>query len=130
MIDIDANTGYDLNDFVIPTHYKDDLSRVLIPYGIIQDRVAKLAEDISKDCINPVVACCVLKGAHVFFAHLIEHLKKSKGPSGGSIPLSFEFLKVKSYHNDQSTGKVQISLSEDELASFKGKDILVFIHFI
>lgn len=39
--------------------------------------------------------------------------------------MSYEFLKVKSYHNDQSTGDIKISLSEEELQGFKGKDVLI-----
>ncbi|KAJ1566519.1 hypoxanthine phosphoribosyltransferase 1, partial [Cladochytrium tenue] len=39
--------------------------------------------------------------------------------------ISFEFIKVKSYVNASSTGDVRISLSEEELASFRGKDLLI-----
>lgn len=39
--------------------------------------------------------------------------------------MSFEFIKVKSYHNDQSTGSVSISLSQEDLKTFKGKDVLI-----
>ncbi|KAI8912233.1 hypoxanthine phosphoribosyltransferase [Powellomyces hirtus] len=124
-IDIKDNDGYELQNFVIPTHYDKSLERVLIPYGLIRDRISKLAVDIAADCENPVVACCVLKGAHGFFAHLVDDLKKQKNNRAESIPLSFEFIKVKSYENTESTGNVYISLSEDDLHSFKGKDLLI-----
>ncbi|KAI8820801.1 phosphoribosyltransferase-like protein [Fimicolochytrium jonesii] len=124
-IDIKDNDGYDLENFVLPTHYARDLERVLIPYGLIRDRIEKLAADIAADCTNPVVACCVLKGAHGFFAHLMESLKKQKDRKAESIPLSFEFIKVKSYENTESTGNVYISLSEEDMKSFKGKDLLI-----
>ncbi|KAJ3090174.1 hypoxanthine phosphoribosyltransferase 1 [Quaeritorhiza haematococci] len=124
-IDISPEVSYALDHFVIPTHYTQDLDRVLIPAGLIRDRVQKLAETIAADTTRPVVACCVLKGAHVFFAHLIEQLKKLKNAQGRSIPMSFEFIKVKSYENDQSTGDVKISLSEEDLQGFRGKDILI-----
>ncbi len=124
-IDIQDNYSYPLSQFVIPHHYQDDLESVLIPYGLIQDRVAKLAEMIAADTEHPLVACCVLKGAHVFFSHLTEQLKKLKTGNGNSIPMSFEFIKVKSYENENSTGHVSISLTEEELKSFKGKDILI-----
>ncbi|KAI9014879.1 phosphoribosyltransferase-like protein [Gaertneriomyces semiglobifer] len=124
-IDIKDQDGYDLEHFVVPPHYEKDLERVLVPYGLIRDRISKLAQTIAKDCQNPVVACCVLKGAHGFFAHLVEDLKKCKNSKGGSIPLSFEFIKALSYENDQSTGNVSISLKEDDLKAFKGKDLLI-----
>ncbi|KAJ3186388.1 hypoxanthine phosphoribosyltransferase 1, partial [Irineochytrium annulatum] len=40
-------------------------------------------------------------------------------------PLSFEFIKVKSYENESSTGNVRISLTEEELSAFRGKDLLI-----
>ncbi|TPX66151.1 hypoxanthine phosphoribosyltransferase [Spizellomyces sp. 'palustris'] len=124
-IDIKDNDGYDLEHFVLPTHYEKDLQRVLVPYGLIRDRISKLAQMISADCENPLVACCVLKGAHGFFAHLMEDLKKQKNRRGESIPLRLEFIKVKSYENDQSTGNVTISLSEEDMQAFKGQDLLI-----
>ncbi|KAJ3283375.1 hypoxanthine phosphoribosyltransferase 1 [Borealophlyctis nickersoniae] len=41
------------------------------------------------------------------------------------VPLNFEFIKVKSYENDQSTGSISISLSEEDMRTFKGKDLLI-----
>jgi hypoxanthine phosphoribosyltransferase len=126
VVDIKETSGFKCDNFVIPSHYKEDLASVLIPAGLINDRVEKLAEMIAQDSAHPIVACCVLKGASVFFADLIRVMKKLKGKDGKNLPLSFEFIKVKSYENEQSTGSVNISgLTEAELASFKGKDILI-----
>ncbi|KAI8923496.1 phosphoribosyltransferase-like protein, partial [Entophlyctis helioformis] len=111
--------------FAIPRHYSEDLSSILIPHGLIRDRVEKLAQLIAADCTKPLVACCVLKGAHVFFANLTDSLKKLPNKDGKSIPMSFEFIKVKSYENEHSTGSVKISLSEEDLQGFRGKDLLI-----
>ncbi|KAJ3120927.1 hypoxanthine phosphoribosyltransferase 1 [Nowakowskiella sp. JEL0407] len=124
-IDIKETDGVSINHFIIPTHYENDLESVLIPHGLILDRVEKLAQLIAKDTENPLVACCVLKGAHVFFADLTASLKKLRNKNGQSIPMSFEFIKVRSYENDNSTGNVKISLSEEDLQAFKGKDLLI-----
>ncbi|KAJ1555178.1 hypoxanthine phosphoribosyltransferase 1, partial [Cladochytrium tenue] len=136
-IDIAEGASFPLSCFSVPAHYADDLQplplpfpaavrlQVLIPHGLIADRVEKLAQDIAAECFNPVVACCVLKGASVFFADLVRNLKKLRNSKNASIPISFEFIKVKSYVNDSSTGDVRISLSEEELASFRGKDLLI-----
>ncbi|KAJ3413731.1 hypoxanthine phosphoribosyltransferase 1 [Chytridiales sp. JEL 0842] len=124
-IDIPDNSSYSKSHFLIPGHYNEDVDSVMVPHGLIMDRVEKLAHEIAQDTHNPVVACCVLKGASVFFADLMGFLKKLKNANNESIPLSFEFIKVKSYHNDESTGNVKISLSDEELASFKGKDLLI-----
>jgi hypoxanthine phosphoribosyltransferase len=94
MIEISLSNTFDKNLFVIPDHYADDISSVLIPRGLIKDRVRKLAIDIANDSTNPIVACCVLKGAHVFFASLTSCLMSLPGKSGKSIPITFEFIKV------------------------------------
>ena len=65
--------------------------------------------------------CCVPKGGHQFFADLVNAIKKRTTQRGKTLPVSLEFIRVKSYHNDQSTGNVSISLSEDELKDFKNK---------
>lgn len=75
--------------------------------------------------INFIVVCCVLKGGHQFFADLVNEIKKCNTVLGESVPLSLEFIKVKSYHNTESTGEVQISLSEKDLQEFKGKNLLI-----
>ncbi|KAJ3047654.1 hypoxanthine phosphoribosyltransferase 1 [Rhizophlyctis rosea] len=124
-IDIKEGDGHPVEHFVIPPHYSKDLDRVLVSHGLIRDRVEKLAHLIAKDSSKPLVACCVLKGAHVFFAQLMENLKKLKNAEGKSIPLSFEFIKAKSYENDKSSGQIKLSLSEEDLKSFKGKDLLI-----
>jgi hypoxanthine phosphoribosyltransferase len=92
MIEINSGNGYDVAQFVLPSHYKDDLESVLIPYGLVQDRIEKLAHDIAATVTKPLVACCVLKGAHEFFADLTRHLKKLRNTNGETIPLSVEVL--------------------------------------
>jgi hypoxanthine phosphoribosyltransferase len=52
----DDEPGYPLSNFVIPSHYKTDVEQVLIPYGLILDRVEKLAHDIAKDTDGPLSA--------------------------------------------------------------------------
>lgn len=59
----------------------------------------------------------------------IRHLRtfrdlKKLHPNGHSIPISLEFLKVKSYENETSVN-VKISLTAEELQGFMGKDLLI-----
>ena len=68
-----------------------------------------------------LVVCCILKGGHQYFADLVNEIKKLRRLNGTSVPLSLEFVRVKSYENDQSTGGVRISLTDSELEEFKGK---------
>ncbi|OZJ05077.1 hypothetical protein BZG36_02085 [Bifiguratus adelaidae] len=119
------NFNYSLDHFVIPSHYDKDLESILIPHGVIMDRVEKLARLIVNDCKGPLVICCILKGGHQYFADLVNVIKKLTTKDGHSIPLSLEFIRVKSYHNDASSGDVRISLTEEECQEFKGKNILI-----
>lgn len=114
---------YSLNHFVIPSHYEKDVSSILIPHGVIMDRVNKLARLIVNETTGPLVVCCILKGGHQYFADLINAVKKLTDREGKTIPLSLEFLRVKSYKNDKSEG-VTMSITEEECKEFKGKVIL------
>ncbi|ORZ22642.1 phosphoribosyltransferase-like protein [Absidia repens] len=122
-VTVDKN-HYSLDHFVIPNHYEQDVSSILIPHGVIMDRVQKLARLIVDQNDGPLVVCCILKGGHQYFADLVNCIKKLTTAHGQSVPLSLEFIRVKSYQNDQSVG-VNISLTENELKDFEGKNILI-----
>jgi hypothetical protein len=120
---IDINTEsfqYSLDHFVIPDHYETALSSVLIPHGVIMDRVEKLAKLIVQESTGPLVVCCVLKGGHQFFADLVNYIKKNVTRGGKTVPLSLEFIKVKSYSGETS-GEVKLSLTDEECKEFSGK---------
>ena len=57
--------GYKTNLFCIPNHYEDAVGNVLIPHGMIQDRIEKLGRDVFYDMLStgrePLHALCVLK---------------------------------------------------------------------
>ena len=44
--------GYDTNLFCIPNHYEDSIANVMIPYGLIMDRIEKLARDCFYDMLG------------------------------------------------------------------------------
>lgn len=44
--------GYDISHFCIPGHYLDSVTGVLIPHGLIQERIRKMAKDILKDILD------------------------------------------------------------------------------
>jgi len=55
------------------------------------------------------VCVCVLKGGHQFFADLVGFIKRSNVDSATPVPLSLEFVRAKSYVNDKSSGKIELS---------------------
>ncbi|OUM66963.1 hypothetical protein PIROE2DRAFT_5701, partial [Piromyces sp. E2] len=124
-IEITSDIQYSPDLFCIPPHYKKDIKSVLIPNGFVKDRIARLANDIITNTNGPLNVCCILKGGYQFFSDLVAEMKKIRKINNSSIPLTYDFIRVKSYINTQSTGNVQVSLSETELKKFEGKDILI-----
>uniref|UniRef100_A0A8B9GZZ0 Hypoxanthine-guanine phosphoribosyltransferase n=1 Tax=Astyanax mexicanus TaxID=7994 RepID=A0A8B9GZZ0_ASTMX len=94
----DEEQGYDLDLFCIPKHYASDLERVYIPHGLILDRTERLAREILKDMGgHHIVALCVLKGGYKFFADLLDYIKALNRNSDRSIPMTVDFIRLKSY---------------------------------
>ncbi|KAL6093345.1 hypothetical protein STEG23_036225, partial [Scotinomys teguina] len=113
--------GYDLDLFTYPQHYYGDLECVLIPQGIIVDRIERLAKDIMKDIgYHDILVLCVLKGGYKFCADLVEHLKNISRNSDRFVSMKVDFIRLKSYKNDQSVGDMQI-LGGEDLSTLAGK---------
>ncbi|XP_056339257.1 phosphoribosyltransferase domain-containing protein 1 isoform X1 [Oenanthe melanoleuca] len=117
--------GYSLDLFTYPQHYYGDLEYVLIPHGIIVDRTERLAKDIVQDIgDNDIVVLCVLKGGYKFCADLVEHIKNLSRNSERFISMKVDFVRLKSYHNDQSMQDMQI-IGGDDLSKLTGKNVLI-----
>lgn len=71
----DPPAAYALQHFAVPSHYAQDLASILIPHGLIMDRVEALAGEIMRDHLREfgsqngeasvapgLVVICVLKG--------------------------------------------------------------------
>ncbi|XP_041282321.1 hypoxanthine-guanine phosphoribosyltransferase-like [Onychostruthus taczanowskii] len=120
----DEESGYNKNLFCIPKHYEEDLERVFIPHGLILDRTERLARDIMQDMgSHHIVALCVLKGGYKFFADLLDHIKALNQNGDKSVPVTVDFVRIKSYCNDSPAKKV--SFVGEELSTLKGKNVLV-----
>ncbi|KAI5100396.1 hypoxanthine phosphoribosyltransferase 1, like [Silurus meridionalis] len=125
----DEDKGYALSLFCIPKHYEEDLDSVIIPNGLIKDRTERLARDIVRDMGGQhIVALCVLKGGYTFFADLMDYIKTLNQNSDKSVPLTVDFIRLKSYSNDQSTNSVKV-IGGDELTALTGKARPVFFFF-
>ncbi|XP_028665645.1 hypoxanthine phosphoribosyltransferase 1, like isoform X1 [Erpetoichthys calabaricus] len=121
----DDEKGHDLNMFCIPKHYEDDLERVFIPHGLIMDRTERLARDIMQDMGgHHIVALCVLKGGYKFFADLLDYIKALNQNRDTSVPLTVDFIRLKSYHSEESTNKVAV-IGAEELCSLSKKNVLI-----
>merc|ERR1711983_121356 len=120
----DDYAGYNTNLFCIPNHYMDAVENVLIPNGMIQDRIEKLGRDVFYDMLSsgrePLHALCVLKGGYKFFSDMLDKVNSlNSNHSEGSVQVSVDFIRVKSYENDQSSGLINI-IGLDELDNLTG----------
>jgi hypoxanthine phosphoribosyltransferase len=74
---IEDDIALDVNHFYLPQHYQDDVKHLLVPHGMIVDRIEKLAYDISRDYEGQTIhMLCVLKGGSTFFADLVTALRR------------------------------------------------------
>ncbi|XP_075068071.1 phosphoribosyltransferase domain-containing protein 1 [Mixophyes fleayi] len=125
MVIPDSWTGYNLDVFMLPNHYCEDLECVFIPHGIIVDRIERLASDIMKDIgDNSITVLCVLKGGYRFCTDLVEHIKNLSRNSERFISMRVDFIRLRSYCNDKSTEDLQIIGGED-LSKLTGKNVLI-----
>jgi len=122
----DDDNGIPINLLSIPLHYRDDLENVLIPYGLILDRTEALATQIFNDFGNePLICLCVLKGGYKFFADLTDRIQSKNRTAGTkSLPMMIDFIRLKSYHNTESSGEVQI-IGSDDMSNIKNKNVLI-----
>lgn len=100
------------------------------PHGMICDRISKLAVDIVKayrfgELGTRVTMLCVLKGGHQFFSDLCNALKRLTLTGVSEPPLTFDFIRVKSYSNTESTGDVKIESIGVDLKALKGRHVLL-----
>lgn len=82
----------------------------------IEERVKELANIIDKQYSDkPIVLICVLKGAVVFYAKLLEYIK--------SPNVELDFIQLKSYSGMETTGNVQVV--KDINTNLKDKNVIV-----
>eukprot|EP00618_Florenciella_parvula_P013856 CAMPEP_0119542830 /NCGR_PEP_ID=MMETSP1344-20130328/53804_1 /TAXON_ID=236787 /ORGANISM="Florenciella parvula, Strain CCMP2471" /LENGTH=239 /DNA_ID=CAMNT_0007587093 /DNA_START=58 /DNA_END=777 /DNA_ORIENTATION=+ len=124
-IEIPDDFGYSVESLLIPSHYNGMVESVMIPHGLIIDRIERLARKIRTDYDGVTVhLLCVLKGGSAFFQDIVEALRAIHRLGNQSyIPFTFDFIRVKSYAGTQSTGNVQIT--GIDMSTLAGKHCLL-----
>lgn len=125
-IEISDSVRYTPDDLLLPKQYHKYIESIIIPNGLLMDRVEKMAYDIRKTYRNRELHClCLLKGSRSFFSALFQHLAKfSLYDDEATCPPFFEhYLRVSSCKGTESTNKLQII--SDDLSCLKGKDVLI-----
>lgn len=103
--------SFPLEAFHVPPQYAKFVKSVLLPKGIILDRIQKIAADMHKayEGIVPHFLV-VLKGGNEFANDLTRAIRErhSYGTSE-LLPFTMDFIRVKSYEGTGSTGNVTIN---------------------
>lgn len=136
-IDVTIEDRKKVNQYNVPLYCKDDLDSVLIPNGQINDRISKLASDIvddlykeggifSKSDLNKtdeLLCICVLKGGEAIFNNLCRKISKITIAKQKNMKITYEFIKIKSYKGQKSTG--EITIEGLNIKNIKNKNILI-----
>ena len=99
-------------------NYKDALGEILIPEDKLQERVAQMGAEISRDYQNStgLLLICILRGGIMFLADLVRHI---------SVPHAVDFMAISSYGigNRESAGVARITM--DLNTDIHGRDVLI-----
>lgn len=104
----DVRQACDLNSafpFICLTNFPKNLMFGMTSAGFTESvnadvlcRTERLARDIVRDMGgHHIVALCVLKGGYTFFADLMDYIKTLNQNSDKSVPLTVDFIRLKSY---------------------------------
>lgn len=116
--------GFPINSIPIPAHYSEDLERILLPHGLILNRIEQLAKDVAMQYDSEgFTAVCILKDGHKFFVDFVERMKQFNLEAGtASVPLSIDFVRAKKDVNSNEPPQV---ISFKSLDNIRGKNVLL-----
>ena len=97
--------------------YKELLAEVLIDEKTLQNRIAELGAEISRDYQgHNLILICILRGGMIFLVDLMRHI---------TVPHMMDFMAVSSYGAGirESSGSVRVTY--DLQTDIRGKDVLL-----
>ena len=98
--------------------YHDFLAEILIEENVLQNRIAEIGKEISRDYAGTdnLLLICVLRGGIVFLVDLMRHI---------TVPHQVDFMAISSYGAGarESEGNVRVTL--DLQTNIRDKDVLL-----
>ena len=97
--------------------YKEVLAEILIDEKALQNRIAELGAEISRDYEGRnLILICILRGGMIFLVDLMRHI---------TVPHMMDFMAVSSYGAGvrESSGSVRVTY--DLQTDIRGKDVLL-----
>jgi hypoxanthine phosphoribosyltransferase len=98
--------------------YREILAETLIDEHTLQNRIAEIGEELSRDYANTdnLLLICILRGGIVFLVDLMRHI---------TVPHQVDFMAISSYGAGarESEGNVRVAL--DLQTNIRDKDVLL-----
>ena len=97
----DNYQAYDTSHFCVSPKYQEYVAGLMIPNGLIKDRIEKVASEIveyfEKKNVQHVTVICVLKGGFKFCSDLVDAMQRTIRARGTPLPISTDFVRACSY---------------------------------
>jgi hypoxanthine phosphoribosyltransferase len=126
---IDKKSFVDKNQFVLPKNHYQYIDKIVLSKGMILDRIEKLAQEITRDYFDKnVYLLVILKGAAMFGGFLAEKINdilSNDITNSYSMNFFVEYVDVKSYVDDKSTGEVKIRIDEKLKQTLKNQNVII-----
>lgn len=133
MVVVGDKAGLDPKLLAMPPIYQvpftqEFMESVLVPHGLIEDRIKKIALDIREAYGDRTITMLVIlrvlitQGAFRYAKDLVDAMDKLQYSRTTYHPYDLEFIRVRSYMNDQQTG---VTISGLDIATLRGKDVLI-----
>ena len=128
MVMVSDEGGIEPDLVAVPQIYKvsftqEFIDKVLVPHGLIEDRIKKLASEIREVYGDRTITMLViLRGAFRYAKDLVDAMDKLQYSRTSYHPYDLEFIRVKSYTGDQQAG---VNISGLDVNTLRGKDVLI-----
>lgn len=97
--------------------YKERLVETLIPADLLQQRIAELGAEISRDYAGEeLLLVCILKGGVMFLTDLVRQI---------TIPVAFDFMAVSSYGVGARESSGQVRIEWDLKVSLADRQVIL-----
>ncbi len=97
--------------------YKEVLAEILIDEKTLQNRIAELGAEISRDYKDrELILICILRGGMIFLVDLMRHI---------TIPHMMDFMAVSSYGAGARESSGSVRVTHDLQTDIRGKDVLL-----
>ncbi|KAF5400963.1 Hypoxanthine-guanine phosphoribosyltransferase [Paragonimus heterotremus] len=136
--------GYSHHEIRLSSRYQDYIESILVPNGLIKDRLEKMATDIinnlEKKKSTSLTLICILKGGFKFASDLSEKLEATAYAKGKGVTIHMDFIVASTYvvslfeidflilqtwlKNDRVGHETQLRPCSD-LKKFQNRDLLV-----